>query len=247
MSDQDLFDKDETKDKDKQQVTPDVNQPIQTPNYDQMLGMIVDAEGKVKYNSVDDALKGAAHAQAHIANLEQELAALRENGEGSKKIEDIITALQSQKNDDNKPSDDGQPKGLSATDIQALVKDVVTDINSEATQNQNIKEVTGKFVELYGDKASETLYSKANDLGMSNEDINSLIAKNPAAAFRVLGVDVKAKPVLDVTQNSVNSENFQQKGEPQVESSMGYITSKKLKENWLASKERTNKRLQETN
>lgn len=243
MSDQDLF----NQDKDKVppvETPPKEPEQNQSPSYDQMLGMIVDAEGKSKYDSVDDALKGAAHAQVHIAKLEQELAALRINGEGSKKIEDVIAALQSQKKDDQPSSDDGQPKGLSATDIQDLVKNAVKDMNSQSTQEQNIKTVTGKFKELYGEKASETLYSKANDLSMSKEDINSLIAKNPTAAFRLLGVDVKAIPNIDVTKNSVNPESFQHKGEPKVESSMGYITSKKLTENWLASKERTNNKQQ---
>ena len=246
MSDQDLFNKDNDK------IPPVETPPVestqnQSPNYDLQLGMIVDAEGKAKYGSVDDALKGAAHAQAHIANLEQELAALRTDGEGSKKIEDVIAALQSQKDNDQKPADDGQPKGLSATDIQDLVKNAVRDINSQATQEQNIVSVTSKFKELYGEKASETLYSKANDLGMSKEDINGLIAKNPTAAFRVLGVDVKAKPNLDVTHSSVNSEQFQEKGEPKIESSMGYVTSKKLTSNWLASKAKTNERLSSQN
>lgn len=246
MSDQDLFN---DKDKDLPPVTPVVDPTQnQSPNYDPMLGMIVNAEGARKYESVEDALKGAAHAQAHIANLEQELATLRANGEGSKKIEDVIAALQSQSKDDPPASDNGQTETvLSATAIQELVKTAVMDINSQSTQESNIQTVTGKFKELYGDKASETLYSKANDLGMSKEDINGLIAKNPVAAFRVLGVDIKATPVSSITSNSVNTENFQQKGEPQTESSMGYVTSKKLTSNWLASKEKTNKRLGLTN
>ena len=48
-------------------------------------------------------------------------------------------------------------------------------------------------------------------------------------------------------QNSVNSENFQEKGKPEVESSMGYVTTKKLTSNWLESKKRTNERLGLTN
>ncbi len=243
MSDQDLFNKNE-KDPVTTPATPVVEPTqVQSTDYTQMLGMIVNADGEVKYNSVDDALKGAAHAQAHIANLEQELATLRTTGDDSKKIEDVIAALQSQGVKDKVASDDGQPKSLSATDIQELVKNAVQDINSQSTQEQNIQTVTGKFKELYGEKASETLYSKANDLGMSKEDINSMIAKNPKAAFRILGVDIKATPEISITQSSVNPESFQHKGEPQVESSMGYLTTKKLTDNWLASKEKTNKRL----
>lgn len=243
MSDQDLFneDKDKPTDNDQDKATPTPNQQNQSPDYNQMLGMIVNAEGKPKYSTVEDALKGASHAQVHIANLEQELAALKANGDNSRKIDDVINALQSQ-SQETPNSDDGQLQ-LSATDIQNLVKNAVKDINSQTTKEQNIKEVTGKFRELYGDKASETLYSKAEDLGMSKEDINSLIAKNPTAAFRVLGVDTQAKPDIDPIKGDVNTENFQHRQEPEIKSSMGYVSTKTLTDNWLASKKKTNKRL----
>jgi len=245
MSDQDLFN-DDKKDEDQKKETPpnDLKQD-QSTNYDQMLGMVVNAEGKQKYDSVESLIKGAVHGQAHIANLEQELSALKASEGDNKKVEDIIKALQSQK-DDQSSDDKEKPPGMSQTDIQDLVKNTLTDINSQTVQQTNIKTVTDKFKELYGDKASETLYSKADDLSMSKEDINSLIAKNPTAAFKLLGVEHKDKPVIPPMNSSVNTEEFQKKGSPPVESSMGYISSKQLTSNWEVSKAKTLKRLGET-
>lgn len=242
MSDQDLFEEDKDKDKG-QEPNKEVQTPSsQTPNYDQMLAMIVNDEGSPKYKSVDDALKGAAFAQAHIAKLEQELAELR-NGQGNaKKIEDVLAALQAQKGTDQIPSGEGENK-VSPTDIQEVVKNVMMDINNSAAREQNVKTVTNKFKELYGEKASETLYGKANDLGMSREDINGLIAKNPVAALKLLGVDSKNTPLDDIRKSSVNTEQFNQKAEPEVKSVMGYVKTKDLVESWKASKEKTNKRL----
>jgi hypothetical protein len=241
MSDQDLFNTD-NKDTAPIPATPVTEPQKQTPDYNQMLGMIVNAEGKAKYTTVEDALKGASHAQVHIATLEQELATLKSSLGDSKKVEDLIATLQSQKNDDNPTSDNGQ-KTLSETDIQMLIKNTLTDINSQSTQQANIASVTGKFKELYGEKASETLYSKAEDLGMSKADINGLIAKNPTAAFRVLGIDNKSKTDVNVNKSSVNTENFNQSTPPPPVSSMGYVSTKQLTSNWLESKKRTLERL----
>lgn len=244
MSDQDLFN-----DKDKgNEVTP-VTLPTNSPStdYTNMLGMIVNSEGKPKYATIDEALKGAVHAQAHISKLEQELADARKSQESAKKIEDVISTLQSRNNTDQSGSDKSLVKSVTPTDIQDIVKNVITDINTKATQDTNIKTVTSKFKELYGEKASETLYGKANDLGMSREDINSLIAKNPQAALRVLGVDTKTKPNTNLDKGSVNTETFKSQDKTSPKSAMGYTSTKELQGLWEQSKQRTLERLNAQN
>ena len=77
---------------------------------------------------------------------------------------------------------------------------------------------------------------------MSQEEINSLIAINPTAVFRMLGVDTNTKPIINTDTGDVNSQNFQEKAPNAVPSSMGYISSKQLESNWIESKKRTNEK-----
>ena len=246
MPDQDIF---AVNEKDQTPVTPvkegEEGKPTQpqVSNYDQMLQMIVNPDGQPKYKSVEDALRGASHAQAHIATLEQELAQLRANGESTKKVEDILEALKSQeKQDQVEPVNQGE-KALTPDEIQKLVQNTVTDMEKRSTQAENIKKVASKFKELYGEKASETLYGKAEDLGFSKEDINGLIAKSPKAAFKLLGVEETRSSNSDTVTPGVNTEGFQHKSDKPAPSSMGYVSSKQLTTNWMESKKKTLKRL----
>lgn len=247
MSDQDLFKESNEPVKEVPNTDSPTSEPKapteNSPEYEQMLSMIVNGEGKPKYTSIEDALKGAAHAQAHIANLERDMAELRASGENTKKIEDVIASIKAGEEDQPvQPSPDEGHKSFTESDIQALVKNAVSDITTKSVQEKNIKEVTGKFRELYGEKASETLYSKAEDLGMSKEDINSLIAKTPKAAFRILGIGDNKESSMSFNSD-VNTESFRGKPPTQAKSSMGYISEKDLTSNWLSVKERTKEKL----
>lgn len=250
MSDHDLFKEPAKEEPNTDLPTGEPNTPVEKPTeYEQMLSMIVNEEGKPKYTSIEDALKGAAHAQAHIANLERDMAELRANGENTKKIEDVIASIKEGRTQEDPPAapNSEADKSFTESDIQALVKNAVMDITTKSTQETNIKEVTGKFRELYGEKASETLYSKADDLGMSKEDINSLIAKNPKAAFRVLGIGDNKEVNKSPFNSNINTERFQDKPTPEARSSMGYVSTKELTSNWLSVKERTKQKLGLTN
>lgn len=56
---------------------------------------------------------------------------------------------------------------------------------------RNLNAVDEKLKELYGDKASEFLKSKMNELELSQEDLNVLARKSPAAFYNALGLTVK--------------------------------------------------------
>lgn len=239
MSDNDIFN---TGDKDKTPV-PVPEEKVITPtaaNYDPLLGMIVNQDGEQKYKTVEEALKGAGHANTHIAKLEQELTALRDAHDKQPKLDDVISAIQSQQ---VKPIEDVKTDNVSLTEIQALVNQTLEQNSVKQVRELNVAEVTGRFKELYGDKASETLYGKANDLGMSQEEINSLIATNPTAVFRMLRVEETKPTGMPPIDSTVNSQNFQDKKLPEISSSMGYLDNGKLEKNWLESKARVYEKL----
>lgn len=242
MSNQDLFD-DKTENKDNEQ-TPAPQDKVQQPNqndYNPLLGMIVNADGEQKYKSVEDALKGASHANSHIANLEQQVRELQTAKDSAANLDDVIKAIQTQK---DTPTDNSDPQqAITASDIQKMVESTIQNNTQQATAKENIAKVTGKFKELFGEKASETLYGKAENLGMSHEEINGLISTNPTAVFRMLGIDENNKQSLNTDVGNVNPQNFNQENNTPAPSSMGYISSNQLTENWLKTKERVNKEL----
>lgn len=244
MSDPDIFNK----------ANPNDPDPVPTPNTDpvpkpaeefnQMLGMIVNKEGEQKYPNVEEALKGAAHAQSYIAKLETELAEARTTGTTSTKLEDILEAIQSKA-----PTPEGEPTPVVNTptpeiDIEKVVQNALSKIQSESTQEKNIETVTSKLKELYADKASEILYGKAKDLGLSQTEINSLIKESPKAVFKLLEIDSAVNTQnLNTDINPVNTSIDYKPPSQEIPSSMGYVTSKQLSENWKAQVAKTNKRL----
>lgn len=238
----DLFKKDESKDDDKAAGDKPVENN-QDGTIETYLGLILNDEGKQKYSTPEEALKGSVHAQSHIANLEAELKTLRANDDKSASMEKIIKALQ-----DNKGVDKDDKTVAPVVTEEALgemLTGILNERESVSARETNVTTVTSVFSKLYGDKASETMYGKANDLGFSKDEINQLIATNPQAAMKVLGVE-SVKPVAkDVTiEGGVNSAALNlEKGEPEVKSSMGYISSKELDDNFKASQARTLKRL----
>lgn len=239
MSDQDLFD--EATDKtpaggeptSKPQATPDVSADL--------LKTIVNDEGQPKYASVEEALKGAASGQEHIRKLEAELKELRGKGNAEDKFEELLAAVKESK---------GSGKGEEAStmkpeDVLGIVKDYLTDTKAAETRDSNIKSVTNHFRTKYGEAASETLYSKAADLGFSKSEINAMIANNPNATLKILGEDKPATKSTDpvTAKGGYNPAQFSQKPAEKPETIMGPTSTAKLTDAWTASKRRTLERL----
>jgi len=235
----DLFSKEKPKDDGK--PVDDKPADKQEGSVDTYLGLILNEEGNQKYATAEEALKGSVHAQTHITTLEKELKELREKEDKDTGMEKILEALK----DKGKPAEDDKPSGITPEQLAETVTKLMKERDDVSTKEQNISTVISTFNSLYGEKASETLYSKADDLGFTKDEINSMIASNPKAALKVLGVGEKAKPESDPTSSnsSINTDGFQQKGEEKQESSMGYISGKQLQNNWDSAREATYKRL----
>ena len=60
---------------------------------DQLLGAIVNSEGKQKYGTIEDALKATAAAQEHIRRLEEENTSFRQKVEESTTLQAVLDAV----------------------------------------------------------------------------------------------------------------------------------------------------------
>ena len=235
MSD-DLFDKDKSKDEDKP-----VEKPSEANKESTYLEMILNEEGKQKYSTAEEALKGAVHAQSHIANLEKELKTLRDDTDKGADMQKVLEALQNKQNgDEGKPS--AEPTELNIEDVLTGMLDKRDKVQ---TTKDNVQTVVGVFEKLYGDKASEVLYAKADDLGFTKEEINGMVSTNPMATLKILGVN-KEKPVVTdpLTDGGGHAVDLSGgKPDDQPVTIMGATNSNDLTDAWKKSKEATNKRL----
>ena len=228
--------------KPKEQGTPEAKPAEGASSTETYLGLITNEDGTQKYATAEEALKGTVHAQSHITKLESELKELREQAETGKSMKDVLDALNKKSED---KSGEQQVQGISAEDVAAQVEQLLVKRDTETTTQANITTVTSAFKKLYGDKASETMYGKAKDLGFSEDEINSMIATNPTATLKILGVGgvitVQSDPITDGGGHVADLSGGKPTEKP--ETIMGATNSKTLTDSWKASQAATNKRL----
>ena len=202
MTDQSIFNND-----DEGSQAPEASgKNEQVPAVDQLLGSIVNAEGKQKYASIEEALKGLNAAQEHISRLENENNQFKQKVEKSTTLQDVLDAM--------KPQKEGEPAkatpSLDEDKLAELLERVVERKETVSTQKTNAATVAAKFRELHGEHAETKYYEAAASIGMSKVEINTLAAKNPTAVFAMLGINSKQAPVKGM-QSSANPATFSQK------------------------------------
>lgn len=223
MSDQTNIFTDEHKEE-----TPPANTSLNTPDFSDLLGQIVNEKGEQKYKTVQDALYGLKHAQEYIPSLkhekedkDKEIETLRERVEQLSSLEQTVLELTREK---EKPGTTVQ--SLNEEDIANLVRQTLTKTQSEATQIQNIQIITSTLREKFGDKAENVFYDKAKELGLTVDEMNALAAKTPKAVLTMLGISgegVHKQPGFTPTTSSVNTSGFKPAAESFVGSSVKKI------------------------
>lgn len=196
-----------------------------------LLAEIRNEGGAQKYNSVEDALKGAAHAQSYIAQLKQEKEdAVRRLQEATQ----TATTYQAQLTDQEQIKAsiaaltsklDGQVsqttgKTFTPEEIAELVNSQLTQREGVQTVKQNQATVVAQLRSKFGEKAEEQYNAAAAELGMTPAELNALAGKSPKAVLKALGI--AEQPAHKSTQfvpgqSAVNTAGFQ----PHQESFVG--------------------------
>lgn len=179
-------------------------EPQATPNqFADLLSGIKNDSGQQKYDSIELALQGAAHAQPHIAKLTTEnstmtaeIAALNAKLEALGSVNDIVAQLQTPTTDPI-PAIPAVP-GLSAEDVAKLVQSQLASTATATKSTANIKAVTDAMVGSFGAEAEKQFYSKAQEKGFTPDQINTLAKSNPAAVIELLipKVDKSVNPMV---------------------------------------------------
>ena len=181
---------------------------------DTMLAGIKNERGEQKYRSVEDALKALGHSQNFIPQLQGQLedtssqlseAQVRLQEFDSLK-ETVAKLTQKLTESPEKPSE----KSFSEADIADIVGRQLQATQAQAQQAANTKTVVDALGKQFGDKASEVFYNKAQELGMTQEQINGLAASAPQAVLTMFGVNggVAYEQTVNLPSGSVNTTNF---------------------------------------
>lgn len=198
-------------------VTPTGEQNPDTPAPDNalanLLGNIKNEQGVQKYDSVEKALEGAAHAQTFIGQLtaktqeqEAELQRLRGQLEGMGSVSDIVSQLQPQQQQPAQEPQPGQP-ALSAEDVAALVQQQLQQASEQKVQTDNKTKVVNAMTEAFGEKAGEMFYAKAQEKGLTKEMAETLAANSPQAVIDL--IIPKAEQFQGSVSGGLNGSAFQ--------------------------------------
>ncbi len=177
--------------------------PVAPTQFADLLSGIKNESGQQKYDSIELALQGAAHAQPHIAKLTTEnstmtaeIAALNAKLEALGSVNDIVAQLQTPAPLVADPISPIAP-ALSSADVATLVQNQINANANQLASTSNIKAVTDAMVTSFGENAEKQFYSKAQEKGFSPDQINSLAKANPKAVIELLipKVDKSVNPM----------------------------------------------------
>jgi hypothetical protein len=186
----------------------------QTPNpLENLLKEIKNDKGEPKYASVEAALNALKHSQEYIPNLSQQLkdreAELEETRKIAAKTKELEATLQRIVDQQtSQPGSTVDPQEVAKIAASLVTKSIDEKTKAEVTQN-NLKTVIATVQGKFGSEAEKVFYEKANEIGMSVQEFNTLAASNPKAVFKILGIEgnipANGNPSANSTVNTANS------------------------------------------
>lgn len=179
--------------------------PNSEPNsLDALLANIKNENGEQKYKSLEDALKALDASQRYIPELKNQLTGAINEVEGLKtqvskfsNIEETVQRLLAQ--DQNRGSDPPPVAGLDEQAVIKLVQQSLQSAKAADVAESNFKLVNEALVKKYGDKAVETVTSKAAELGTTPKALQELASQNPQLVLALFGSTTHSDPTMTHT------------------------------------------------
>lgn len=198
MPDQDLF-----KEQNEQQTTP-------PSSPEDLLKNITREDGAPKYETIEKALEGLAASQAHIAKLEaenkaarDEVSSLREQTQSQEQVKELLERVTSQTQNQEQVTPEVQ--GLDEEKARAIVMDTINQQQQAATAEANVNKVQTELINRFGDKAREQLNQVASGIGMTPEELGELAKTKPDAVLAFFKTNQTSTPAPAPTGNAFSS------------------------------------------
>jgi len=180
------------------------NQDNTNPESDPVSQLV--GEGK-KFKTVEDLARGKQESDNFIQSLQQQVTELREELNKQDFAKDLLEKVKNNMNNkENEPHDKEKAEEVQTStsnskvdegNLEKMIRDLMTEEEKKKTAQNNLKTVQSKLQETYGENAKRELQNKANELGMSADDLQDVAVRSPQAFFRLVG--------MDSTDNTSNS------------------------------------------
>lgn len=182
-------------------------------SYANLLAMIKNEEGKQKYDSLPKALEGLVNAQQYIPQLktelqqkEAELSELRAKLAQQASVEDVVSRLTARTNQPEAVAQPAPAGGFDEKAVMDLLEQRLTQREQMAVQAANTDKVQQALLAKYGEKASEVVAKRAQELGTTAQKIGELASQNPMMVLELFNTSAPKGP--NPTVSSVNSSGF---------------------------------------
>lgn len=158
-------------------------------------------DGK-KFKSSEDLAKGKYHADQTIAiqnkrldEMTAEILKYRDETSAKARLEELFENLQKKQltsnenttvNEETKPAIDPQQ-------IESLISNKIVEYEATKKQQENFNQVQTKLKEQLGTNYTNVLKDRAQELGLSEDDLNVLARKSPKAFFSTLGLETQTR------------------------------------------------------
>lgn len=194
-----------------------------------LLAGIKNESGAQKYASVEEALKGAAHAQDYIAQLKrekdeadrqaQEARRIAEESKGQLSEQETLKRSIQELTQKYAEQSSNSGTALTPEQIAELVNRTLSQKETASKAQANVASVIDAMKAKFGDKAEEVFLNTANDLGLTVAEMNDLAAKSPKVILKSVGVSgVQANQPSHIAPGSsvLNTAAFTPKQDSQI-------------------------------
>lgn len=144
-----------------------------------------------KFKTVEDLARGKAVSDNYITILEGRLDAMREEykkvrdeNTASPKLQDLIDkyedlSKQLTSRNNQQSNEDSTKAAYDPKQVESLIDSRVQAIEQGNKEKANFKLVQDKLTERYGSNYKNVLKDQSNQLGLTDDDVNSMARKNP--------------------------------------------------------------------
>jgi len=173
-------------------------------------------EGK-KFKDVESLAKGKLEADRHIEDITKTLNDLREEVKKEEYSKRLLEELQNKGTGtgtgtsamgSNASNSANGNTTQDASNIEALVEQLMTKKEKTRTLEQNISVANEAVLSQFGDKAAEVVKAKASELGMSVDRLKEIAAESPTAFLQLIGAKTQVKTESVTTPSSIRTETF---------------------------------------
>lgn len=194
------------------------------PQFDDSKDYHSELVGEGKKFKDDAALaKGKAHSDHHIEILERRLDDLRTDYEKvlnesktQAKLQELIDNMETRgkqrddTNDNTKDVSDEHRPDFDPQEIEKMISTKLQEAEVRKRESDNIRKAEDRLKEQFGPRFWSSVDEKANNLGLTREDVISMAKKSPEAMFNTLGLNQQKNTNDDVTlpRSNTRDPNF---------------------------------------